>query len=1028
MASIFKKRILKERLENFEIPNFEAKLAIIKQWHDAYQNGSLKKKTEKEIEQEFIHSIFVEVLEYTRFPDEPYTIQPQGKTQTSGQKPDAILGSFSSDKEITKVAAVCEIKDVNTALDKSQRREGSLTPVQQAFKYKTQYKSCDFVIATNFYEVRLLKDNELNFEQWTLESLVNPENNYFEFRKFYYLLCQAHLVVSRGKSKTLQLLADIQVEQEKITKDFYKLYKELRQKLIKNIMVNNPEAKKKENFYNLTVEKAQKIIDRLVFVAFCEDLGLLPENILLKVIESDNNTFSSTWDTLKGFFNAVDTGSPKLNNAQGYNGELFKPDKDLDSLVIDDEICREFLKIGQYDFSEDLSVNILGHIFEQSISDLEELKAIGEDNKTDKKKSKRKKDGIFYTPEYIVDYIVENAVGAWLKERETEIMAKHGVKEDIQDNNYNKRLLEALKDYQQVLQNIKVLDPACGSGAFLVRVFDFLLAENKRVASLIAEQQGGAMSLFDTEQAFKDILQNNIYGVDLNQESVEITKLSLWLKTAQKGKKLASLYNNIKCGNSLIDDPAVAGNKAFKWQDEFKEIMDEGGFDVIVGNPPYVSNKNDSFNQSIKAYLTQVYCTAEYQIDTYILFIEKGTLLLKSFGNLAYIIPNTWMNNLYLKQIRKFLLEKTGIKEICVMPSNAFEQATVDTIILALKPSKIGADISIKQCTNYLFSELHKIPTQQFKDNEGMIFDIYTDPLSKKILNKCESSCSHINDLFETTRGVNPYDKYRGQSKEIISSKAYHAETKKDNTFVPLLLGKNLHRWEVQWDGKSWISYGPWLAAPREPKFFDGERIVIRKIPAKNRLVSAVMNKKMVTDQSIYIALPKSNISLFYIASILNSILMGFYFKYKFSEFDNVFPQIKVSHFNALPIKLPTNDGKCKIIESKGRNMHLLHEDQVNKVSTFINLIKTEYESKWPRSLNEFWNLEFKDLLKKLKLTKLSLTEKDDLLQLWNKYIPQLQELDAKIQKLDQEIDEMVFDLYELTPEERQIVLDSTSD
>jgi type II restriction/modification system DNA methylase subunit YeeA len=145
----------------------------------------------------------------------------------------------------------------------------------------------------------------------------------------------------------------------------------------------------------------------------------------------------------------------------------------------------------------------------------------------------------------------------YLNEKEDECLTKHKSKK-------NGEIL-AYQEYQQILQNIKVLDPACGSGAFLVRVFDVLFEENKRVGSIVN-------SLFNDDYYFKNILTNNIYGVDLNAESVEITKLSLWLKSAQKGKKLNNLDANIKCGNSLIDDKTIT-DKAFDWSVEFRDIM-----------------------------------------------------------------------------------------------------------------------------------------------------------------------------------------------------------------------------------------------------------------------------------------------------------------------------------------------------------------------------------------------------------------------------------------------------------------------
>lgn len=281
---------------------------------------------------------------------------------------------------------------------------------------------------------------------------------------------------------------------------------------------------------------------------------------------------------LTGFFEAVNKGSEKLGIPSGYNGGLFATDSILNNLKVGDQICQKFVEVGRYDFEDDLSVNILGHIFEQSISDIEQLKIdllgaeITTDQLVEQKQSKRKKDGIFYTPGYIVDYIVQNSLGKYLNEKEEACLKKHSNKKNGEQLAY--------QEYQQILQQVKVLDPACGSGAFLVRVFDYLLNENIRVG----EKTG---TLFDNTAIYKNILQNNIYGVDLNPESVEITKLSLWLKTAEKDKKLNNLDKNIKCGNSLIDDETIAGEKAFDWQKEFPEIFAEGGFDVIVGNPPY---------------------------------------------------------------------------------------------------------------------------------------------------------------------------------------------------------------------------------------------------------------------------------------------------------------------------------------------------------------------------------------------------------------------------------------------------------
>jgi len=164
-----------------------------------------------------------------------------------------------------------------------------------------------------------------------------------------------------------------------------------------------------------------------------------------------------------------------------------------------------------------------------------------------------------------------------------------------------KKLYQKLNDYKDWLLSLKIVDPACGSGAFLNQALNFLIEEHKNIDDIIAELTNTALRLFDTDKA---ILENNLYGVDINEESVEIAKLSLWLRTAQKGRKLSSLNDNIKCGNSLIDDPEIAGEKAFDWNVEFEEIMQNGGFDVVIGNPPYLNmTLNNTDNNWLEYYI-----------------------------------------------------------------------------------------------------------------------------------------------------------------------------------------------------------------------------------------------------------------------------------------------------------------------------------------------------------------------------------------------------------------------------------------
>ncbi len=246
----------------------------------------------------------------------------------------------------------------------------------------------------------------------------------------------------------------------------------------------------------------------------------------------------------------------------------------MDKIELDDEILYpHVMKLTNYDFQSEVDVNILGHIFENSLNEIENITAELAGQEVEKSKSKRKKDGVFYTPKYITKYIVDNTIGKLCEEKKSELGI---IDEDYAKGRRNrkKEIIKNLDDnlhaYRDWLLNITICDPACGSGAFLNQALEFLIEEHAYIDELQAQ-------LFGESIVFKDvsnhILEKNIFGVDINEESVDIAKLSLWLRTAQRGRKLTTLSNNIKCGNSLIDDPEIAGEKAFNWQKEFPNVF-----------------------------------------------------------------------------------------------------------------------------------------------------------------------------------------------------------------------------------------------------------------------------------------------------------------------------------------------------------------------------------------------------------------------------------------------------------------------
>ncbi|WP_233901635.1 Eco57I restriction-modification methylase domain-containing protein, partial [Tenacibaculum piscium] len=387
------------------------------------------------------------------------------------------------------------------------------------------------------------------------------------------------------------------VKEEQITKEFYndyslfkrELYRDLIKQNLKNPVFRTEQEKENIDSINKNIKlslfkKSQKLIDRFLFIFFAEDRGLLPPNSTLQILENwdklkDLDVEVPLYNRFKLYFKYLDTGregTDKKAEIFAYNGGLFKPDAVLDSLILDDTLLyKHTKKLSEYDFDSQVDVNILGHIFENSLNEIESVNAEIQGSNFDKQTSKRKKDGVFYTPKYITKYIVDNTVGKLCIEKKIEL----GIKEDDYFKGRKNRpkttiikLVSFLDVYRDWLLKLTICDPACGSGAFLNQALDFLIKEHTYIDELKTKLLGGGFVFPDIENK---ILENNIFGVDLNEESVEIAKLSLWLRTAQPRRKLNNLNSNIKCGNSLIDSKTVAGDKAFKWENEFPQIFEK---------------------------------------------------------------------------------------------------------------------------------------------------------------------------------------------------------------------------------------------------------------------------------------------------------------------------------------------------------------------------------------------------------------------------------------------------------------------
>jgi type I restriction-modification system DNA methylase subunit len=705
MSSSFKpllnQNLLRTRVASF-VPQMTAQQdRVVAEWVRTVADPHFRYENEKPHQGPFLTDIFGILLGYEGYSSNPHAYNLRIETSSSqtrgGKTPDASLGFYGSGQDRTR--AVIELKAPGANLDGKQAGYGGITPVEQAFGYAPKFEGCRWVIVSNFVSIRLYdcRRGEGYFHQWNLTDLTNEDT----LREFLYVLSKRHLTSEKPLSLIEQLAQETHANEERITKDFYEFYKQLRSRLFEQLVSDNPPplgVSRPDHEIRL-LGMAQKTLDRVLFICFCEDLGLLPFGLIRKASEAANSSFvpTSRWQQMLGLFDVIDKGNPRIG-ITGYDGGLFEHDADLAGLIVSEQFVDDCLKLSAYDFARDLDVNILGHIFEQSISDMEALRGEIQGKEADATRSRRKKEGIFYTPEFVTRFIVENTVGSCLTEKFVRIHEKHGV-ESVRGR--KKRIdaeIRMWEDYREALRDIKVLEPACGSGAFLMATFDYLYAEYTRVNRQLADLREGQESIFDLD---RQILQENLFGVDLNSESVEITKLSLWLKTARRDKPLNNLDANIKCGNSIIAPlktgateeahtafslvPEEIKKRAFDWETEFPEVFVRGGFDCVIGNPPYVRQE---WLSAYKPYLRHTYTGFSSTADLIIYFLEHGFRCLKPGGRLGYITSGTFARANFAAPFRKWLSRTARFEKVVNFGENQpFEDAEMvyPTISILIK-------------------------------------------------------------------------------------------------------------------------------------------------------------------------------------------------------------------------------------------------------------------------------------------------------------------------------------------------------
>jgi type II restriction/modification system DNA methylase subunit YeeA len=1007
-------------------------------FHNATIQENIRNSKEEQYQEGFLRDLFVKIFGYTLNPDANFNLTTEYKNIKDAKKADGAIITGG------KVLSVIELKGTNTTdLGKIE---------SQAFGYKNNQPDCRYIITSNFEKIRFYIDNAIEHIEFNLFTLTEKE-----FELMYLLLAFENLSKDIAKNIKEESLS----QEDTITKKLYKDYSLFKRELHQNLVLQNPTFEPLKLF-----KKSQKLLDRFLFLFFAEDRQLLPPNSVRLILNDwrdlqDRDVEIPLYERFKKYFEYLNTGyKGKRYDVFAYNGGLFKDDEVLDKLIINDELLyKHTLQLSEYDFASEVDVNILGHIFENSLNELDEITAQLEGQEIDKTKTKRKKDGVFYTPKYITKYIVDNTVGTLCNEKKGALQL---VEEDyIIDKKRQKKtmqaLVEKLNEYRKWLLQLTICDPACGSGAFLNQALDFLITEHKYIDELQAKLFGDAMVMSDVE---KSILENNLFGVDLNEESVEIAKLSLWLRTAQPNRKLNDLNNNIKCGNSLIDDVTIAGEKAFNWQTAFPQVFAKGGFDVVIGNPPYV-------RQELLGGIQKNYFSIKYPnvfngtADLYVYFYNLSLTLLKPKGVLGFITPNKWMERKYGLELRNYLKSYYIQQIINYGELRIFEDASTEPEISIIENSKNNSDIkyaiikSLFEAQNY-FYDLHSYKKENLEDAIWR----FTDNKINDILKKFNDADFTLN---EYTNGGVFYGIKTGLNEAfIINKKTRNEIVIKDNKSTSILRkmveGDDFKKWNLLHSGRYLVATEYSLDVPNEyPAVFEyfrqfEDKLIKRQDKGLNYwnlrscdYYNELENPKLIyyhtaVTHNFYYDTEKYYISAncYFIANadrylqcVLNSKLFNCVKKYLFPAFGDSENggrvRLDANKMVKLPIKKVSEEIKSEFT-NEAEQITLFSNQLQEQSQKFLRTLQRKFELETlPKKLQDWYLLPYPEFIKELTKQKVKLTLSQE--AEWEDYFTteakKVLAIKIEIDTTDKAIDAMVYELYGLNKEEIEIVENS---
>ena len=805
---LFNNKTIKRHILRASEPD-PAKLDALRQWGDTIRDRSIETQKETALHGNFKQRIMCDVLGYRDFNESgQWTVDVEA--QIGAGSVDLALGHFS--KEDRRIIAPFELKGAKTKNLDAIMPGRAKSPVQQAWEYASDNPGTKWVLVSNYLEIRLYSyaDGRQFHDSFDLSKLHSPD----EYQRFMLLLSAENLL----SGQTLAILQESRKEDRDITDRLYGDYRTLRSDLIGAVQTALPDGDPLDS-----IRLGQTILDRVLFIAFAEDNGLLPDDSLLKAFEhSDPYNPRPVWQNFLGLFNAIDRGNDQLKIPR-YNGGLFQADPVIDGLNVPDHICQGFKRLAEYDFASEISVTVLGHIFEQSIADVEQLQAEARGEATVEKKStgttgRRKQFGVVYTPDYVARFIVDQTLGTHCREIFADILSRYAAKGAKADDDpiawrSAKAERQAWDEYRDRLTALRIVDPACGSGVFLIMAFDYLKAELAQVNTKIADLSGSGMA-GDLLAPDSEILTHNLFGVDVNSESVEIAKLSLWIKTARRGKVLDTLDANLRVGDSLIEDSSYAyRSHGFEWKSAFPDVFAEGGFDIVLGNPPYVRME---LIKDLKPYLEDRFDVYDSAADLYAYFFERGLRILKSGGRLGFISSSSFFKTASGAPLRNYLRTKSTLEAVVDFGDHQiFEGVTTYPSILTMRADTPEDKHALQ------FWKIGDMPLGSFVD----AFADASEPFPQAALG--EGSWQLESDALRTLRSKLVEGKQT--LKELYGSPFYGIKTGLNEAFVvdrttrdrlisedqrsaevlrPWIEGKDASKWQVEFN-ENYIIFFP---------------------------------------------------------------------------------------------------------------------------------------------------------------------------------------------------------------------------